>query len=340
MCDARTAVALARSECDLRWFLPPRFYGIKKSLFEIANNIRMILEPMLPNGCVEHALENGLLLYQEKDPEGDIVSDGMRLTKREHDVMQQTLDALLHLTTFEEFCRKFISQRGLETLVDLEKLEQNDVNMRLTLCRIMANITEFGDLAYDFFATGWLRILAKWARDEDMRVQVTASLALANLDKDDVFNVVYPTKVYPLYPKNERKEQPNVDVIFIHGLLGGVFITWRQKKSMIPEVSSLTNIKSNSVVPKTIKKSSLFPNLIPKVLKNEPPEIPKSLADEETLKAMKVDESLRPNIADTQTQEIMKALKEDEKLGSDWEVVFHDVPTDGDLEKSSYSVAG
>lgn len=103
----------------------------------------------------------------------------------------------------------------------MEKLDQTDINYRLTLSRIVANITEFNDFSYDFFATGWIGILAKWSRDEDMRVQVTASLALANLDKEDNFPVVYPSKVYPLYPRNERKMRPNVDVIFVHGLLGG-----------------------------------------------------------------------------------------------------------------------
>lgn len=106
LCDYRTAVALARLECDWRWFLPPRQYGVKKSLVETASKIREILETMTPNRCVEHALESRLLPYHVNDPDGDTVSDGVHLTKKESEILQQTLDALIHLTTFKELCEK------------------------------------------------------------------------------------------------------------------------------------------------------------------------------------------------------------------------------------------
>lgn len=219
---------------------------------------------MMPNRCVEYVLENALLLDPVKDPDGDVVSDGLTLTKHESEIVTQTLDSLLHLTTYKDFCEKFLESRGLEILVEIEKFDKTDINMRLTLCRIVANISEHDDFAYHFFVTGWVGLLAKWACDEDMRIQVTALLALANLDKDDNFPVTYPSKVYPLHPKQERKTQPNVDVIFVHGLLGGVFITWRQKKTMAPEVSSITNTKSNAVLPKVTKKSLHFPDFFKK----------------------------------------------------------------------------
>lgn len=224
----------------------------------------------------------------------------------------------------------------------MEKLDQTDINYRLTLCRIVANITEFNDFSYDFFIMGWIGILAKWSRDEDMRIQVTASLALANLDKADNFPVVYPSKVYPLYPRNERKMTPNVDVIFVHGLLGGVFITWRQKKTMAPEISSISNTKSNAVLPRKIKKSLHFPDFFTK--KDEPKvqeEVTKNDRGETLVSMKHVTEDTVPNIADTQTQEIIKALKEDEGLGSDWEVVFHDLPLKASQKDTdAYAVSG
>ncbi|XP_063709707.1 protein SERAC1 isoform X2 [Culicoides brevitarsis] len=340
LCDYRTAIALARAECDLRWFLRPPCYGVKQTPLETALSLKALLEQMGPNRCIEYALENNLQIHQMRDPEGDTVVDGMRLTKHENEIMTQALDALLHLTTFKDFCEKFIEARGLEILMEMEKLDQTDINYRLTLCRIVANLTEFNDFSYDFFVTGWIGILAKWSRDEDMRIQVTASLALANLDKEDNFPIVYPSKVYPLYPRNERKLKPNVDVIFVHGLLGGVFITWRQKKTMTPEVSSISNTKSNAVLPRKIKKSLHFPDFFKK---KEEPVVETVISDRgETLIPMKhVTEDTVPNIADTQTQEIIKALKEDEGIGNDWEVVFHDVPVGAsENDSDSYAVSG
>lgn len=245
-------------------------------------------------------------------------------------------------------------------MIELEKLDQTDINLRLTLCRIVANISEFNDYTYDFFVTGWIGILARWFRDEDMRVQVTAALALSNLDKTDNFRAVYSSKVYSLYPKGERKRKPRADVIFIHGLLGGVFFTWRQKKSMQQEVSSITNSKFNNVLPKTVRKSLHFPSLFPKRTTAEekstqtsPPLSPppvtyledeiKASGREEVMTPMKEkeDDQLEPNIADTPTQEIIKALAEDDRLDADWEVVHHDVPLDGDGNSfGTFSTAG
>lgn len=107
LCDHRTAVALARSECDWRWFLPPRHYGVKVPLIETATRIKETLETMTPNRCVEHALDSGLLpYYHVTDPDGDTVSDGVHFTKKESEILQQTLDSLLHLTTFKDLCEK------------------------------------------------------------------------------------------------------------------------------------------------------------------------------------------------------------------------------------------
>ena len=50
----------------------------------------------------------------------------------------------------------------------------------------------------------------------------------------------------------------------------------------------------------------------------------------------------QPNIADTPTQEIIKALKQDESpIGSDWSVVYPDVPLKAEEENTGpYQIAG
>lgn len=57
-----------------------------------------------------------------------------------------------------------------------------------------------------------------------------ATKVLANLDDDDAaVNGLYAKPVYLLYPEYRQKASPKVDVIIVHGLLGGVFFTWRQQ---------------------------------------------------------------------------------------------------------------
>lgn len=53
-----------------------------------------------------------------------------------------------------------------------------------------------------------------------MRIKVTASKCLSNLDTDDPRSFRYPAKVYPLHPLHRIKHNPDLDIVFIHGILG------------------------------------------------------------------------------------------------------------------------
>lgn len=67
---------------------------------------------------------------------------------------------------------------------------------------------------------GWIGILAKWSKNQDMRIKVTASKCLSNLDTDDPRSFTYPAKVYPLHPLHRMRHNPDLDIVFIHGILG------------------------------------------------------------------------------------------------------------------------
>lgn len=66
-------------------------------------------------------------------------------------------------------------------------------------------------------------------KNNDIRISSSAAKSLANLDVDDRDECTYPQKVYLLYPMLRSDNDPDVDVVFVHGLLGGVFYTWRQR---------------------------------------------------------------------------------------------------------------
>lgn len=313
LCDARTAVALARSNCDSRWFLPPRQYGVEKETREVLLGVKELIEHLVPDHCAEYVLGHTFGSQQVKEPVGD---DGVHYPVNsaalEHDQMKQALSALVHLTTVEENCRKIIQAGGLLTLIEVEKLYQDDIDMKLTLSRIIANLSvgsdadgDDDDRSYDFFASGWLNILSRWQKDIDMRMQVTTDLTLSNLDRDDPNCFTYESNVYPLYPKSRRENKPDVDVVFVHGLLGGVFLTWRQKDLKPQAASLLEGITS-------VKEGVL-------TLQPTPPKP-------------------HPSISDTATQELIQALQEDEPLSSDWSVVFPDIPLVADEKYTSPAV--
>ncbi|XP_065086920.1 protein SERAC1 isoform X2 [Ochlerotatus camptorhynchus] len=319
LCDAQTAISLARSNCDSRWFLPPRQYGVEKSTHEVLAGVKGLIEKLAPdNNCAAYVLEHTFTSHQIKEPVGDDGVDyRLYVSRFENEQLKQALSALVHLTTVEQNCRKIIDAGGLLELIEVEKLYTDNIDIKLLLSRIIANLSVCGDCGYDFFATGWISILSKWQKDVDMRMQVTTDLTLSNLDRDDPNSFSYESNVYPLYPKGRSKNKPDLDVVFIHGLLGGVFVTWRQKDLKPQAASLLEGIASYKDELLTLQ-----------------PTPPKS----------------HPSISDTATKELIEALQEDEPLSSEWSVVFPDVPLVADEKytspgvrnrtKGRYSVSG
>lgn len=114
LCDARTAVALARSNCDSRWFLPPPQYGVEKETRDVLVGVKQLIEHLVPDHCAEYVLGHTFGSQQIKEPVGD---DGVHYPVNsaafEHDQMKQALSALVHLTTVEENCCKIIQAGGL-----------------------------------------------------------------------------------------------------------------------------------------------------------------------------------------------------------------------------------
>lgn len=76
------------------------------------------------------------------------------------------------------------------------------------------------------FRAGWVGVLRRWSEDPEPRVCLAAATALANMDGDGAAGRAYPEGVYLL---SGGKERPALDVVVIHGLMGGVFYTWRQR---------------------------------------------------------------------------------------------------------------
>ncbi|XP_035893345.1 protein SERAC1 isoform X2 [Anopheles stephensi] len=310
LCDHRTAISLARSNCDTRWFLPPRQYGVEKEMREVLVEMKSLLELLSPHKCAAYALEQTFGSSGHiREPDGDEVTYQMSPSRFEYDQLKQSLSALIHLTGLvgpegKQHCRRIVDAGGLLMLLEAEKLFRGDIDMKLLISRLVGNLSACEGLGYEFYASGWIGILARWKRDVDMRMQVTADLTLENLDQDDPNGFRYAPKVYPLHPRGRQQAKPAVDVVFIHGLLGGVFVTWRQK-DLKPQAASL--------------------------LEGIAPYKDELLTFQESTTAVPRD----PSISDTETKELIEALQQEEPLGSDWTVVYPDVPLKADEDARS-----
>ncbi|XP_053680047.1 protein SERAC1 [Anopheles nili] len=383
LCDHRTAISLARSNCDTRWFLPPRQYGVEKQMREVLVEMKSLLELLSPHKCAEYALEQTFGSSGHiREPDGDEVTYQINPSRFEYDQLKQALSALVHLTGLvgaegKQHCRRIVDSGGLLALLEAEKLFHDDIDMKLLISRLVANLSSCEGLSYEFYASGWVGILARWRRDVDMRMQVTADLTLENLDQDDPNGFRYASKIYPLHPRGRQHAKPAVDVVFVHGLLGGVFVTWRQK-DLKPQAASLLGKKHKAVHLVSTSPSSSSDIALQQQLTGSPTPSPstntnadqgrngtagssrwyhswsakKSSFEEED--SEKAEAGIAPykdelltfqesttaaprdsSISDTKTKELIEALQEEETLGSDWTVVYPDVPLAADEDTRS-----
>lgn len=223
MCDGRTAISLARHFSDVRWFLPPARFGAQREPKSLIYEFRQHLNQLKSCKCLSNFETNVFDRFKILDGyeyTTQSSSKGVTISKQEYEFIRKVLEALFHLTRNTEQASALIDSGILTTLMETFKLFHNDLNLRFLLAKILANFSVCREYSNHFFVTGWVGVLARWTRHPDIRIQVTAAKALANMDVDDHHSNEYQSKVYPLYPLIRTRQKQKLDIIFIHGLLG------------------------------------------------------------------------------------------------------------------------
>lgn len=103
ICDPDTAIALARSEADMRWFLPPKKHGIIINAQELLKRIHNLLDTLKSHQCAAKLLNKTFGKYKFRDVEQQQMytkrSEGIkRIPKEELEMLKQCVDVLMHLT--------------------------------------------------------------------------------------------------------------------------------------------------------------------------------------------------------------------------------------------------
>ncbi|XP_067624640.1 protein SERAC1 isoform X2 [Eurosta solidaginis] len=231
ICDARTAVSLARSGADSRWFVPVHMRGCIKNPKVVLSDFHDMLARLRPNSCIDNFFNKYFpqqYLHEGID-EFFTQDQASSLSTQDTDMLKEIISFLHHITKDEEVSKQIIKEGGLMHLMELYKIFADDNDTLSTLCKVLANMSLVENSVEHFFVSGWIGALAEWMKCPDLRLQVISAKTMANLDHDDPNHVEYPPNVYPLHPRLRTRAKPKADIIFIHGLLGGVFITWRQK---------------------------------------------------------------------------------------------------------------
>ncbi|CAH1785151.1 unnamed protein product [Owenia fusiformis] len=246
-CDARTLIGLARSpETDLRFFLPPpKLPYVEESL---EDQFRKLLSALPNEGidkCTSYftstALQEGK--HADADDKGGLWcfgGNGLAFTQSlssapDEKVEQFCLQALSSHSKILSHCEQIVEHGGLQMLLRASYERSRSLKIQRIVARIIGNIAVCPNLAENIVQAGWVTILAGWLRSNDFALASHAARALANLDTD-FGTKKYQPGVYLYHPQFRSSEPVYADIVFVHGLLGGAFKTWRQQDTASPNL--------------------------------------------------------------------------------------------------------
>lgn len=306
--DQNTAVLLARTHgADLRYFLPPPIHIRRAALSSelLSFKFRDLIvgvQNINPHHCIHHLIHKYFVNVQEDtNLEVDsIPSKPDSISERELCLL--CLEALYHhLTLFhvgnykDDLSMKKLVDKGLiPTLVQGMLRYRNDSEFDIAILKVLTLLSIHTNLLKDFFQNGLIRELSRLLKSNDIRLSSPAAVCLANLSGE----YCYKPGLFLLHPIYRTTKPPDCDTILVHGLRGGVFVTWRQRDKKCKEPIGIIEVTmSNADIVDNVQTSKVTPNYI-----------------------------------DPELQQVMEEMIEndDEALLMDYDVVLHDVPIDAE----------
>ncbi|KAM8952956.1 protein SERAC1 [Pelodytes ibericus] len=250
-CGKRTAIGLARcKDIDLRFFLPPPILPKMNDSYSIEDELSKLLSSLPQtelDQCVKYftslALrESSQSLAAQRRGLWCFGGNGLPYAESLSSVPSEKLEmyslqALLMHSKIPSHTDKIVSNGGLQLLQRIYLLRKDSQKIQRCIVRIIGNLALNEHLHSDIVDTGWVSTLAEAMKSPYVIQSSHAARALANLDRDSV-EEKYPDGVYVLHPQYRTSQPIIADVLFVHGLLGAAFKTWRQQDRDEPLVES------------------------------------------------------------------------------------------------------
>ncbi|CAG4942368.1 unnamed protein product [Colias eurytheme] len=235
--DKDTAVLLARTRgADLRYFLPPPIHVRRAALTSELLSFRLrdfllAVQTVNPHSCIHYFLNKYFLNIQEQPVEADVPTKPDNLSEKELCIL--CLDAIHHhLSLFysksyekDISSQTLIKQGILPCLAELLLRYHNDIDIDMAVLKVFTILSVHSNLLNDFFQNGLIRDLSRLLRSNDVRLASSAAVSLTNLSGE----YLYRPGLYLLYPLYRTAAKHTCDTLLVHGLRGGVFVTWRQR---------------------------------------------------------------------------------------------------------------
>ncbi|XP_072931201.1 protein SERAC1 [Epargyreus clarus] len=311
--DQNTAVLLARTRgADLRYFLPPPIHVRRAALspellsFKFRDMITAV-HSMNPHSCIQNFLSKYFFNVQDHAMEADSVPkkpDNLS----ERDLCILCLDALYHHVSLfhqqdynDDGSTDLLIKMGLlPRLAEAMFRYKNDVDIDMAVLKILTVLSVHSNLLKHFFQNGLIGDLSRLIRSNDVRLASSAAVCLANLSGE----CCYRPGLYLLHPLYRTCTPHACDTLLVHGLRGGVFVTWRQRDRKCAEPVGIVDATVSSVDCDTCESNTNVEN--------------------------------STKYLDPELQQVMEDIMEmeDEALLSNIEVVLHDIPMEAKREPS------
>ncbi|XP_052025185.1 protein SERAC1 isoform X1 [Apodemus sylvaticus] len=242
-CDPRTLIGLARSkESDLRFFLPPPPLPALKedSTEEELRHLLASLPQTELDECLQYftslALsESSQSLAAQKGGLWCFGGNGLPYAESFGKVPSATvemfcLEAIVKHSEIPSHCDHIEAGGGLQLLQRLYQLHKDCPKIQRNVMRIIGNMALNERLHPALVHSGWVSLMAEALKSCHIMEASHAARILANMDRETV-GEKYQDGVYVLHPQCRTGQPIKADVLFIHGLMGAAFKTWRQHDS-------------------------------------------------------------------------------------------------------------
>uniref|UniRef100_A0A667XFZ7 Protein SERAC1 n=1 Tax=Myripristis murdjan TaxID=586833 RepID=A0A667XFZ7_9TELE len=244
--DQRTAVGLARTpRVDLRFFLSPPALPELEDGCSVEDGLRQLLAS-LPQSEVDKCVQYFTSLALRESSQslaaqrgglwcfgGNGLPYAQSLTSVPSEKVESfCLQALVQHS--KSHCDHIVANGGLQLLQRVYQLRRDSLKIQRNIVRIIGNLAINESVHQAIVQSGWVSVLAEMMQSPHIMQASHAARALANLDRETV-GEKYQDGVYVLHPQTRGNEPIKADVLFIHGLLGAAFKTWRQKDRSVVE---------------------------------------------------------------------------------------------------------
>uniref|UniRef100_A0A8C6UDR8 Protein SERAC1 n=1 Tax=Neogobius melanostomus TaxID=47308 RepID=A0A8C6UDR8_9GOBI len=243
--DQRTAVGLARTPgVDLRFFRPPPVVQYLEDV-SAEDGLRELLAS-LPQSEVDKCVQYFTFVALRESTQslaaqrgglwcfgGNGLPYAQSLTSVPSEKVESfCLQALVQHSKVQSHCDPIVKNGGLHLLQRVFQLRKDSLKIQRNIVRIIGNLAINESLHQAIVQSGWVSVLGEMMQSPHVIQASHAARALANLDRETVMEK-YEDGLYVLHPQTRGNQPIKADVLFIHGILGAAFKTWRQKDRSI-----------------------------------------------------------------------------------------------------------